>query len=115
MLSLPGSLFAVAPGVPAATLLLTMFIACGGATVVMVVTLTTIVLPNELRGLCMSVLMTAGVLLGIGFAPMTVSFISGVLGGPETIGKALALVCMTASIVAAVTFAFGNRYFPSRA
>jgi hypothetical protein len=61
----------------------------------------------------MAALTAAGVLLGLGLAPVSVSFLSGAIGGPAMIGNALALVGGTTSILAAATFAFGRRHFPS--
>jgi hypothetical protein len=112
LVSVPASLFALAPGVGSASFLLTTFIAVCGATVVIGTALTIVVIPNELRGFCMSVFMAVGVLFGVGLAPVTVSLLSSALGGAAMIGDALALVSVTACLFNAVTFAIGKRSFP---
>jgi MFS family permease len=110
ILSIPAGLFAVMPGVASASALLVVFMMIVGAIAVMGTVLFTIVVPNELRGLCMAMLAAACVLV-VGLAPMVVSLLSGAIGGPTMIGKALALVGVTTSGLAAVTFALGRRDF----
>jgi MFS family permease len=112
VLSIPAGLFALAPSVPAAIGLLIVFLAIGAATSVIVTTLLTIVVPNELRGLCTSILWAAGALFGLGAAPLTVSLLSGEIGGPSAVGRALAIVCVATSAIGAMVFAFGRRYLP---
>lgn len=109
-LSIPASLFGIVPGIAVASTLLTTFITAGAAIVVVVMTLTTIVMPSEVRGLCMSVLVCAGVLFGVGLSPVTVSLLSTALGGPAMVGKALSLVCVSASLLCAVAFSVGRRW-----
>jgi hypothetical protein len=46
----------------------------------------------------MSTLAGAQVLFGVALAPVTVSVLSGILGGPAMIGKALTLVCVGACL-----------------
>jgi predicted MFS family arabinose efflux permease len=112
LLTVPAGLFALTASAASASALLFVFMAVGGAIVVAGTTLFTIVIPNELRGLCMAVLSAAFLLLGFGLAPLTVSLLSGAIGGPAMIGEALAWVCATTSLFATAVFAFGIRYFP---
>jgi predicted MFS family arabinose efflux permease len=113
--ALPAGLFAVGPGVGSASVLLAMFMTIVGAIIVAVTALFTIVVPNELHGLCLSVVVGANIFFGTALAPVTVSLLSGAIGGPTMIGKALALVCVTASLLGAAMFALGRRYFPCTA
>jgi predicted MFS family arabinose efflux permease len=112
---LPAGLFAVVMQVGFATVLLVMFMAIVGAIIVAGVALFTIVIPNELRGLCLAAMVGANTLFGIALAPLAVSLLSGAIGGPVMIGKALALVCVAAGLLSAATLAFGRRYFPRTA
>jgi MFS family permease len=114
-LSVPAGLFAVAPGVADGSILLILFMSIGAAVSVTVTTLFTIVIPNELRGLCMSLVAAVGVFFGLGLAPLTVSVLSGVIGGPDSTGKALSLVCVISSLLGAVPFVLARRYFPRTA
>ena len=109
LIGAPGGLFAVMPGVVSAGALLILFVASTSATGVMGGTLLTVVVPNELRGLCLALLFAAGAIVGVGVAPLTVSLLSGVLGGPTTIGTALTIVCVAASLVSAAMITIGIR------
>lgn len=109
LLSVPTGLFAIMPQVGSATILLVLLMTLVVAIIVAGVALFSIVIPNELRGLCMSALSAAEVFFGIGLAPVMVSSLSSALGGPVMIGKALTAVCLTASALAAATFAVGIR------
>jgi hypothetical protein len=79
------------------------------------VTLFTIVVPNEIRGLCLAILAAADASLAGALGPMLVSWVSSSIGGTAMIGVALAVVCVAASLLCAVTFASGRRYFPEQA
>jgi hypothetical protein len=102
-------LFAIAPGPALTAAALVVFLATGVAINVIVITLVTILLPNEVRGLSVSVLWAVGALFGLGLAPLTVSLLSELLGGPSRVGAALSMVCVATGLVAAVTFAVGRR------
>jgi MFS family permease len=115
LLSAPAGLFAFVPGVALSSILLVAAMTIMLAVAVMGMTLFTIVIPNELRGLCMSVLVAAVMLFALAVAPVTVSVLSGAIGGLAMIGKALSIVCVTTSLLTAASFAFGRRYLPRTA
>lgn len=104
VLSIPVGFFAFVPGVVAVSVLLIAVMTLMLAVVLMGLTLVTILIPNEVRGLCMSLLVAVNILASVAVAPMAVSLLSGALGGPAMIGKALSLVCVTAGLLAAITF-----------
>jgi len=112
LLCTPGCLFADLTQFGAASALLALFAIVVGAIDVSCTVAYTIVIPHELLGMCIALLAGAQVLFAIGFAPMAVSLLSGVLGGPATIGKALALVCVSSCVVAATAFSFARGYLP---
>jgi len=109
----PIGLFAVAPSFLLAIVLLTAFITLATAMVTMQTALFTIVVPNELRGLCMGIVVATCVLVGTGLAPMTVSALSTSTGGPATIGKALSIVCVTTGLLGALIAVSTIRLFPT--
>ena len=113
VLSLPGASFAFVPDVSWAGLLLVAHIVLVSATIVMATTLFAVVIPNELRGLCMAILFAAGTLSGLGMAPVVVSLLAGALGGTAMLAKALAFTCGAAAVLAAAAFVSGRRYFPA--
>lgn len=113
LLSLPAGLFAVAPEVITASILFAAFLIMGLIVGTAWVTLSTIVVPNELRGLYLALAFGGGNLIAGGLAPLMVSSLSGVLGGPLMIGKALAMVCSVASVLAAIVLLFGWQFVRS--
>lgn len=113
-LSALASLFAVMPSMTSAIVLMTVLMAFGGGILIIGVTLFTIVIPNELRGLCLSLSASMQFLLGIGTAPLLVSLLSGALGGEANIGLALSLVCVAASLLCAAIFWRAGRSFAIR-
>lgn len=112
LLSIPPGLFPFMPEATSASILLLILVAICDAILVMVVPVTTVLIPNELRGLCMSLLFGCGVLFGVGLAPVTVSLLSGAIGGPAMIGTALGSVCVGTSLFGALAFAYGRKYLP---
>lgn len=114
LLSMPAALFAIMPDATLAGFTLTLFLMLGFTIGTAELALATIVVPGELRGLYISITVTVGAIFSIGVAPLVVSGLSGVLGGPAMIGKALAIVCVTTSVLGTVVFGFGRRYFPRK-
>jgi MFS family permease len=108
LLSVPAGTFAVLQGARPAIVLLFIFMMTIGAILVMAVALFTVVIPNELRGLCLSAMTGCNILCGTALAPITVSFLSGAIGGPTMIGKALTWVCVSASLMGAGAFFLGG-------
>jgi dipeptidyl-peptidase-4 len=111
LLSIPASLFGLVPDVTGASVFLATFLMIGTIIGVTATTLATVVIPNDLRGLFLAVLFAFGTIFGIGLAPVTVSLLSSVMGGPALIGRALALTCAATSIMGAATFVLGRRHF----
>jgi MFS family permease len=109
LLSVLASAFPIAPGIIAASGLLFLFAMLGTAISTMSMTLTIVVIPNELRGLCIALYTVVGA-LGMGIAPLAVSILSSHLGGAGMIGKSLAAVSAATAVLAAVAFALGRQY-----
>jgi len=112
LLSVPASLFGLSPNVTVAAALLGVFILLGFVTNMAGSALSTIVIPNEVRGTFLSMTMVFGSSFGVALAPMLVSWLSGELGGPQMVGRALMVVCVTFSVLATATFAIGSHFFP---
>jgi MFS family permease len=72
----------------------------------------TIVIPAELRGICISILMALELLFAYAVAPVSVSLLSVILGGGQMIGMSLSIVCMLCSVLAAIMFFSGGVYLP---
>jgi MFS family permease len=103
-------LFAVAPGFGLASVGLTGFLLAGAVITTVSLTLITALLPNEIRGFSLAVLSVAQILFDTGLAPSLVSTLGGRLGGPASVGVALASVCVAAGAIAGVAFLVGRAY-----
>jgi MFS family permease len=112
-LGVPASLFAVMPAVLPASVLLGVLMSVGALISVMATTLSTVVIPNELRGLCTTLISATSLLVGLGLAPLCVSVLSAGLGGSSKIGVALAIVGVVTSLIGALIFALGCRFLSS--
>lgn len=110
-LSIPTGLFPLAPRVAPASVGLVAFLVSGNSFQIAIVVLITIIIPNELRASCLTVMFGIASLFAFGVAPLLVSHLSVALGGEGMIGKSLALICVASSLVCAVTFWFGRRSF----
>jgi predicted MFS family arabinose efflux permease len=110
-LSAPAGLFSIMPGMTSAGVLLAVFMTLGNAISLMGTSIGTIVIPNELRGLYIAVVATVSALFCGGLAPLVVSMQATAMGGPMMIGSALALTCVTISLLGAVVLVFARRYF----
>ena len=104
LVSVPTGLFALAPGALLATLGLALFLLIGTAFQVAQLTLITIVMPSEMRASCVAWTLAMGSLFAFGLAPLIVSQLSVVLGGPARIGVSLTTVCLCSSLVGALLF-----------
>ena len=113
LLSMPMALFNLMPNPMSAGIMMTMFLTLGFSIATAGVTLSIIVIPGELRGLYLGIAFTVGSVFFVGLAPLAVSGLSGMLGGEAMIGKALTIVCASASSLGATVFALSARFFPT--
>jgi MFS family permease len=112
--TVPAALFAVGPNGICASVLLVIYMTAVGAMLVAGTTLFTIVVPNEIRGICMAVLGAVTTLFGMGVAPVAVSLLSGALGGSAMLDRALALMGIISCLLGAAAFFLGRRYLATR-
>jgi hypothetical protein len=109
--SVPVGFFALMPQIGPTLGMLIAFMAIVPVLAVMVMTVTTVVMPVELRGLSLSVMIAMGLAFGLGLAPVSVSMLSSALGGPAMLSASLAVICAMSSFVASVIFLVSRRYF----
>jgi len=113
LLQVPAGFFGVMPSVLLVSVLLAMLCTISYMKGVICAALSTVVIPNELRGLCFGVQNAIGSAL-VSVSPVLVSLLAGRIGGPASIGGSLTVVCVGTSLLGAATFAFGRGYFPQR-
>jgi predicted MFS family arabinose efflux permease len=108
LLSVPTGCFAAMSQVTQVSLLLAVFLLIGSAINVLVTAISIVVIPNELRGLCMALEFAAGALFGLGLAPLIVSTLAEAIGGEAGLGRALSIVCATTGVLGTAMFAYAR-------
>jgi MFS family permease len=110
--AVPAALFPIMPGISGFAALFALLMLCG--TICGLVTSATIavLVPNELRGLCLGAFIAIAGVIGFGVAPALVTAISG---AGFSLGQALAIVGGAVGIVATVAFAMARRNAPGTA
>lgn len=91
----PAALFPVAPSVPLFGVAIGLLMFCGTITGLVTSVALTVLIPNELRGLCIGAFIALAGLVGFGIAPSLVALASDLLGGEAHLGQGLAIVGST--------------------
>lgn len=108
----PAALFPIMPGVPAFAVAFFMLMLSGAVTGLVVSVALTVLIPNELRGLCIGAFIALAGLVGFGLAPWLVSVVSGLLGGERHLAMALTIVGVGVSGLSFCAFALAMRHAP---
>lgn len=111
-LGIPAALFPIMPGVPSFAVALGALMLCGTVTGLITSVALTVLLPNELRGLCIGTFIAIAGLIGFGVAPTLVTAISGFLGGEAHLGEGLATVGVCVSFISVAAFWVAMRRAP---
>jgi MFS family permease len=107
--SIPGAFFPLMPSVLAFALMLSLFLTCGAITGLVTATAIAVLIPNEIRGVCLGAFIVLGALIGLGVAPTMVTLISGALGGESFVRYGLTATGIATSVVAAIGFISASR------
>ena len=78
---------------------------CGAITGLVTTTALTVLIPNEIRGVCLGAFIVGGAVIGFGVSPTIVTLGSTLLGGGSHLDLALALPGMATSLLALIGFA----------
>lgn len=103
-LAVPGGLFALVPNLAGFSLLLALLLLSGTATGLITTTALTVLVPNELRGICLGGFLVLGAIIGFGIAPSLVALGSDWLGGPTHLPVSLALTVSGTGLIAFLGF-----------
>lgn len=103
-LGIPAALFPLMPSVTTFAIALGVLSLCGAVTGLVVSVALTVLLPNELRGLCIGAFIAIAGLIGFGLAPWIVTRVSAIMGGEQMLAEALALVGVSVSAVSFAAF-----------
>jgi len=104
-LSIPGAFFTLMPDVTGFAWMLLLLLTCGAVTGLVTAAAIAVLVPNELRGVCLGAFIVIGAIIGFGVAPTLVTLIAEALGGEQALRYGLAFTGAGASIIAALGFA----------
>jgi MFS family permease len=111
-IGVPAALFSISPTVPIFAVAFGTLALCGTITGLITSVALTVLIPNELRGLCIGAFIAIAGLIGFGLAPSLVAGVSTALGGERHIGEAQALVGVTVSLFSLLGFFVAMRRAP---
>lgn len=109
LLSIPGAFFPLMPTVTGFALMLALLLTCGAVTGLVTAAAIAVLVPNDIRGVCLGAFIVVGAIIGFGVAPVVVTLISDALGGAGAIRYALAAAGIATSIAAAIAFMLAMR------
>lgn len=112
LIALPAASFPLAPSIPGFALALFVLLLGGTITGLVTATALAVLLPNELRGLAIGSFIAIGGLIAFGVTPSLVVAVSGLFGGEQGLGEALAVVGLAVSAVGCVGFALAAKTAP---
>jgi predicted MFS family arabinose efflux permease len=107
--SAPLGLFALMPTEAGAAILLALQIALLVASTTMVTVIATLVVPHRQLGLFLGIAGALSPLLAYGLAPLAVAGLSEAMGAGAALGTALAIMCVSTAVLAALLLALGYR------
>jgi MFS family permease len=108
-LATPMAFFPVMSSVWGFAALLGLLILFGASAGIIGTAAITVAIPNELRGVSLSLVATIGILVGLGVAPTLVSFMAQVTGDGADIRMPLTVVGLTASVVSVAAYLIAMR------
>jgi hypothetical protein len=103
-LAIPAALFPVMPDAGLAIGALALLLFTGAAAGLITATTIAVRTPNEIRGVCLGAFIVGGALIGLGVAPLLVSYGSLMLGGEQHLAKSLAIVGVAINVVSFLAF-----------
>ena len=115
VVGVPAALFAVAPSVPVFGVALGVLVLCGTITGLGTSVALTVLIPNEIRGLCIGAFIAVAGVIGYGIAPTLVTLVSTMLGGESHLGAGQAIIGVIVSAFAAIAFLMAIKAAPCSA
>jgi MFS family permease len=109
VLSIPGAFFPIMPTATGFAIMLALLALCGTVTGLVTATALAVLIPNEIRGVCLGAFMVVGSVIGLGVAPTMATFIADLLGGEAYLRYGLTITTATTSLIAVFFFARAMR------
>lgn len=104
VLSIPGAFFSMMPDATSFAWMLWLLLTCGAITGLVTAAAIAVLVPNEIRGVCLGAFIVIGAIIGFGVAPTLVTLIAGAIGGEKSLPLGLALTGAGTSALAAIGF-----------
>ncbi|MYM91647.1 MFS transporter, partial [Rugamonas sp. FT82W] len=114
-LSVPAALFPLMPGVASFAVMFTLLLTAGAIASIASTAAIAVLVPNELRGITVSIFTSAALLMSFGVAPSLVSLGAQAMGLGADIGVPLAIVGVATSVTGLLAFAAAMRIARSQA
>lgn len=109
LLSIPGAFFPLMPTTTGFAIMLALLLLCGTVTGLVTATALALLIPNEIRGICLGAFMVVGSVIGLGLAPIMATGIASLLGGEAYLRFGLTGTTVVTSLIAAFGFARAMR------
>jgi MFS family permease len=103
-LSIPGAFFPIMPTATGFAIMLALLALCGTVTGLVTATALAVLIPNEIRGVCLGAFMVVGSVIGLGVAPTMATGIADLLGGEAYLRYGLTITTAATSLVAVFGF-----------
>lgn len=109
-ISVPTALYPIMPDTVGFGWMLSVFLTSGAIAGMVTSTALSVLVPNDIRGVCIGALIVAAAIIGIGAAPALVTFVSSLMGGESQLRYALAAVGFVTSLLSAIGFILAMRH-----
>jgi MFS family permease len=110
--SIPAALFPILPTVEGFAALLTLLLLGGAIAGLVTATTIAVLVPNDIRGLCLGAFVVVGGIIGFGIAPTLVTLVGQLLGGESHLPEALAVTSVAIAVMSFLGFALAMRNAP---
>jgi MFS family permease len=114
-LGIPAALFSVMPGASACQTMFGLLILSGTVCGLVTAATLSVLIPNELRGVCLGAFIAIAGVIAFGIAPSLVTGLAGLMGSGAHLGAPLAIVGVVVGIVSTIAFWIAIRNAPSQA
>lgn len=112
-IGVPAALFPVMGDVTGFKIAIGVLVVAGSVTGLVTSVALTVLIPNEIRGLCIGAFISIAGLIGFGIAPFLVTLVSDALGGEAHLAAALAIVGVVVSTLSVFAFMLAMRNAPA--
>lgn len=114
-LAIPGAFFPLMPDATGFAWMLFLLLTCGAITGLTTAAAISVLVPNEIRGVCLGAFVVIGAIIGFGVALTLVTVLSDAIGGNQALRYGLTATSAVTSALAAIGFISAMRSSPAKA